>query len=570
MPDTWRRSRRLAPVTREGVAQGTQSVRPSSAVTGRDASTDPDRGRDESASARGLLRIRRAMKRSWALLAWLGAAACVAERNEPSLPPVYGENVAPLLERRCASCHSGASPAGGWSIATYIDVIACVGTSGAAATLPADGSAPILQALGSATHQGIVGAEERTVLEAWVRAGAPAFRGTVHAAGIVDPRSADWHGTKLRAAHWAPMLDANNDEACGRCHEGVPSRPAGVNAPAPGATACTTCHDQPDGVLACGTCHGDRARAYPPRDACFFPSDAPKAGAHRAHLEASSLRAGTLECASCHPMPPTDVISGVHGNGSVDIAFDKAVTGPEASYDRATGQCAVSCHDRGGARARPMWSDATPMACGDCHSSPPANHFAGACSTCHREANAAGTSLVAAALHLNGKVDLGDGSGGCGACHGHADDPWPTTGAHAAHETPTLTAAIDCASCHVVPAAVIAPRHLDGVVQVVFAGRATDRAQAPLWDGKTCSDVACHGAGLRDRPDVVPAWTDTSGSAGACGACHGIPPSQHTASTSCDRSTCHGTEVARTIPDLMISPEGRALHVNGVIDVAAP
>src|SRR5260370_13244741 len=368
-----------------------------------------------------------------AFFAWLAGSACIAERKTDESPPVYGENVAPILARRCASCHAPPSPAGGWSAASYLDAIACVGSSGAAATLPSDGTAPIVRALDSATHQGVVDATERSVFEAWVRAGAPAFRGTVHTAGIVDPRSPDWHGKKLRDERWAPMLDPNHSEACGRCHDGTPARPTGVTGAAPSAPACTTCHAEPEGVLACNTCHGDKMRTYPPRDPCFFPSDAATSGAHRAHVETSPLRATALACATCHPVPSSDVISGVHGNGSTEIVFDKAIVSAEASYDRATGQCAVSCHDRGGARARPMWTDANAMTCGDCHASPPVGHFPGACSTCHREANATGTALVANALHMNGRVDPGDASGGCGACHGHRDDPWPMRAAHSSH-----------------------------------------------------------------------------------------------------------------------------------------
>jgi predicted CxxxxCH...CXXCH cytochrome family protein len=82
--------------------------------------------------------------------------------------------------------------------------------------------------------------------------------------------------------------------------------------------------------------------------------------------------------------------------------------------------------------------------------------------------------------------------------------------------------------------------------------------------------VACHGAGLVDSPLVIPVWTDTSGAAKQCGACHGIPPTQHTASTSCDRATCHGTEVTRTLAELGISDAGKALHVNGAIDLDRP
>jgi predicted CxxxxCH...CXXCH cytochrome family protein len=170
-------------------------------------------------------------------------------------------------------------------------------------------------------------------------------------------------------------------------------------------------------------------------------------------------------------------------------------------------------------------------------------------------------------MHMNGQVDLGDGSGGCGACHGHATDPSPATGAHPAHEAPSLTLPIECASCHPVPSSVLSAGHLDGVVEIAFSGRALDRGAEPQWNGSTCVSVACHGANLVDKPSVIPAWSDASGAASACGACHGVPPTQHTPSTSCDRATCHGSEIDRSASDVLsITPPGRGLHINGVID----
>lgn len=345
------------------------------------------------------------------------------------------------------------------------------------------------------------------------------------------------------------MLDAADPEACGRCHDGTLSRPPGITRSAPGATACTTCHTEPAGVLGCNTCHQ-------------------VAGTHTAHIEASPVRSVGLPCSTCHPAPGPGVIGGSHGNGSVEVIFDPAlVVAGEASFDRTLGACAITCHDRGGARPRPLWRDKGPLGCNDCHSSPPADHFPGACTTCHREADAKGTALTTGPLHMNGKVDVGDGSGGCGACHGGGSDPWPTTAAHGAHKSPTVTAPVACTSCHVVPASVRSPGHLDGVVQVHFSGRAIDRGASPVWNGQSCASVACHGGNLPNPPAVVPSWADTSGVAGACGACHGIPPDQHTASTSCNRSTCHGAEVAISplgIPS--ITAVGKALHINGLID----
>ena len=382
----------------------------------------------------------------------------------------------------------------------------------------------------------------------------PTSGSAVHAAGFADPKAVAFHGKLLREARWAPMLDPKDPQACGRCHDGSPTRAEGVTFAAPGATPCTKCHSEPKGVLACTTCH-----------------DAHAQGAHAAHLDPSPSRASGLACSSCHPIPNVDdVISGLHANGAVEVIFDPALVAPEASWDRTTGACAVACHDRGGARAKPVWTEKKGgLQCGDCHASPPARHYAGSCTPCHHESDAKGTALAGGLLHLNGKVDLGNGSGKCGACHGVGDDPRPNTGAHASHATPSLAAPVACGACHAVPTEIHAPGHLDGLVTISFDPLARARSAQPTWDGRSCTNVACHGAQLIDAPRVTPVWTDTTGAARACGACHGIPPTQHTPSMACDRPTCHGGEIARDANGVpTITTSGRALHINGTIDVA--
>jgi predicted CxxxxCH...CXXCH cytochrome family protein len=107
---------------------------------------------------------------------------------------------------------------------------------------------------------------------------------------------------------------------------------------------------------------------------------------------------------------------------------------------------------------------------------------------------------------------------------------------------------------------------VDGTVHVTFSELATARGATPAWDGWRCTDVACHGANLAD-PAATPAWTDTSGAEAKCGACHPIPPSQHTPSVSCNRSDCHGSEIAldaKGIP--YVSAAGLVLHVDGVVE----
>jgi predicted CxxxxCH...CXXCH cytochrome family protein len=377
---------------------------------------------------------------------------------------------------------------------------------------------------------------------------APSDPGGVHPTGIDDPTSPAWHGTLLASEHWSGMLDPNANDACGRCHAGSPAPVPGVTSFAPGATACTTCHSEPSGPLACDTCHSP-------------------GGPHAAHIAPSPSDATGLPCSTCHPVPGEPVIGGLHGDGVVEVVFDPARVAPEASYDGATRVCAVACHDLGGARPRPSWNDTKPIVCGDCHTSPPTGHFPGPCTECHEEANASGTALSGGPLHMNGRVDLGNGNGTCSACHGSGEDPWPTTGAHRAHETSSLSLPVACEDCHVVPAAVLSPGHLDGVAQIAFSGLAVARGSNATWDGQRCSSVACHGANLVDAPAVVPAWGDTSGAAGACGACHGIPPTEHTPSTSCGRSTCHGAEVTESATGLLsISDGGLSLHIDGVID----
>jgi predicted CxxxxCH...CXXCH cytochrome family protein len=494
--------------------------------------------------------------------------ACSEDRYEPPVPPVFDTDVAPLLEQACASCHGQAAPAAGWGVTSYLDAIACVQPSGAPATLPASTAAPLLSALAENPHQGLLDARAQETLTTWVTAGAPAFRSAVHAASIIDPRSSEFHGALLRSQRWKPMLDASDPAACGRCHDGTPAPPPGVTSFAPGAPSCTSCHDKLGGVLACPTCHGSGTKAYPPRDLCFFPGDASAGTAHAAHVNPSVARSAGFACATCHPVPGSPIIGGYHGDGTVEEIFDTAAIGPEVSVDRSSEVCAVTCHDAGGRRPRPAWTEAKPVGCNDCHLSPPASHFPGPCTSCHAEANATGTSLSGGPLHLDGRIELGNGSGQCGACHGTGASPWPSSEAHVAHENSSISLPVPCASCHPVPSAIEDSTHLDGVVHVQFSGLAAARGANPAWNGTQCSSVACHGAQLVDPPAVVPAWADPSGAADRCGACHGIPPSQHTTSKSCGDANCHAGEVALDAAGVpSITPSGLALHINGVIDV---
>jgi predicted CxxxxCH...CXXCH cytochrome family protein len=126
-----------------------------------------------------------------------------------------------------------------------------------------------------------------------------------------------------------------------------------------------------------------------------------------------------------------------------------------------------------------------------------------------------------------------------------------------------------CANCHPVPSTIVDPVHLDGIVHVSFSGLALARGSAPVWDGSTCTSVACHGSNLPNPPAVVPSWKDPTGAAAKCGACHGVPPLQHTPSTECSRSDCHGSEVGISASGMFsITASGKALHIDGDIESA--
>jgi len=511
---------------------------------------------------------------TWCFASLLSAVpmACSDARPVDEAPLNFVEDVRPILEAACDECHAVDPPPAGWRSTSYLDAIACVGPEGEPAdepsVLPPDASAPILRALARDDHAGLLDEEQRAVLDLWVSSGARTGQADMHAPGIADPRSPDWHADRLRESGWALVLDPDQPDSCGRCHEGAPSRPEGVTGNPPGAPTCTSCHDQPGGVFACTTCHGPgRGTAF---DACFRPERVGAEGAHAAHLDPSDWRAGVLSCETCHPAHTVDDVGvGQHGDGTIQIVFDETVAGSGAAFDPETKQCTVACHNRGGAAATPRWTDPGPVVCGDCHSIPPAGHDPRACTTCHAEPDETGSVLTALVFHLNGTVDLGDGGGGCGACHGEGDDPWPRTAAHSAHRNPDITTPIECNSCHVVPSSVGDPGHLDPVVgvELTFGGRALDRGATPSWDGTRCSDVACHGAGLRGGGAVAPVWLAGPGSV-VCGSCHPVPPpAPHTFLTTCQSTICHGDEVVPGPDGPSISVVGRARHIDGDIDL---
>lgn len=360
--------------------------------------------------------------------------------------------------------------------------------------------------------------------------------GGVHPDGWADKNSPAFHAEWLKANGF-PL------PRCQACHgEDYEGGSVGVSC------SQANCHSGPP--IACTTCHGSRGT---PR---------PETGAHWAHV---------AFCDTCHRVP-TETTESVQeharGDAGTIIHFGGLALegGAQPAWDPGAQNCTNSyCHGV----ASPAWTTGVQIACDGCHRAPPADHARWArvasdtasCATCHPSPDG-GT-------HVDGRIEVTVSS--CTACHGsngHPNPPVslagstdPTTrgvGAHQRHLDGTLSDRIStpllCNDCHVEPSTVVQPGHLDTPqTQVRFPfGGTYDSTNA------TCN-VGCH---FNRSPG--PTWTDSSGAARQCGACHDFPPRLTRAGTphpsvSGELSVCLGCHVF-----------GPSTHVNGVVDFKTP
>jgi predicted CxxxxCH...CXXCH cytochrome family protein len=359
--------------------------------------------------------------------------------------------------------------------------------------------------------------------------------GGVHPQGWADPTSVAFHGQWLKDNSF-PL------HTCQECHgQDFAGGSVGVTCAQGGI-----CHTQrPD---TCTTCHGSQGT---PR---------PATGAHWAHAPF---------CTTCHDVPTTARVE-LHASGDagpiVQFSGLALADGGAPVWDPNAQRCSSAyCHF---GQTTPPWTGTNSIACNACHEAPPANHAAwsrvasttSSCTTCHP----APTSPT----HVNGVVDVTVTS--CTTCHGsdgHPNPPVsldgstdPTTpgvGAHDRHLDPAAPGRISepllCNDCHVVPSAVLSPGHLDQPTTVRFPfGGSFD-------PGTVSCNVWCH---FNRTPG--PVWTNDTGSARACDACHSFPPvttrtgAPHP-SVPADVSVCEQCHVFT-----------RETHVNGVVDFVTP
>jgi len=363
------------------------------------------------------------------------------------------------------------------------------------------------------------------------RARGDAASGGVHEPGILDPSSPDFHGALLVERDWDFPL-------CQTCHgDDFAGGASGVS--------CLECHE--DGPTACDTCHEAE----------------PVTGPHPAHF------AGEVPCAECHRVPARwDDEGHIRVDGAADPPPAEVALGPLSardldpperegppSYAAGTQTCSnVYCHggalgEAGALHPAPSWTtEGDQAACGGCHGVPPPDHVeADGCAACH----------AGGAAHLDGTLDLGDGSGDCTACHGGGGSAAPprdlsgatTTaaigvGAHRPHleAWSGIAAPIECSECHLVPSAIDSPGHIGSAPPAELT--------IPGWNRttETCS-VWCHG-------DAAPVWTRVGEDEATCGSCHGIPPVDGVHDPELDVfdcATCH--------------PSYPTQHVDGDVDV---
>jgi hypothetical protein len=186
------------------------------------------------------------------------------------------------------------------------------------------------------------------------------------------------------------------------------------------------------------------------------------------------------------------------------------------------------------------------------------------------------TSACVGSIETNGddRPPSADPQAGCAmSCHGDAASNAPpksvsgatettsvAVGAHQAHMNPRPAwhLAVACSDCHVVPAEVGSPGHIDGdnQAEVTFSMR----AGVSMWTGTTCTS-GCHGSTAWGGAKSIPTWTLVDGSQSMCGSCHGAPPPAPHPGNAANCAECHPTmednSLAFRDPDSHINGDGR-------------
>lgn len=243
--------------------------------------------------------------------------------------------------------------------------------------------------------------------------------------------------------------------------------------------------------------------------------------------------------------PVTQSTVSVHGVGFADVVS----TNFHGKYIQSKDydiQICKSCH--GG----DFSGGTTGQSCNTCHNKPngPEN-----CTTCHGAVNAAPPKDLSDNVNVSSRG----------------------VGAHQMHLSGgNYGADVSCNECHSVPASVASPGHLDATLHAEIKFDSTSllyRSNAAYNAANvSCANTYCHG-NFSGGNNVTVTWNNASGTAAACGTCHGdatkttlkekaFPVTGHTAATvSSDCGTCHGMTVNSALQII-----DRSRHVNGKIN----
>ncbi len=173
------------------------------------------------------------------------------------------------------------------------------------------------------------------------------------------------------------------------------------------------------------------------------------------------------------------------------------------------------------------------------------------CQACHGEKYDGGISQTSCRTCHTATA----GPENCSTCHGSTTSPAPPrdlngntvrtvrgVGAHQPHVASGLFSGnISCLECHSVPGSVYDRGHVDSdlpaeVMMTELARMVTNEPgtidydselpvfrPTPTYDPQTlrCANTYCHGNFKNGNPGTAPSWTDVTGTAAACGTCHG-------------------------------------------------
>jgi len=210
---------------------------------------------------------------------------------------------------------------------------------------------------------------------------------------------------------------------------------------------CTGCHGDANRA---GNLPGTDVNlaSSPPKASTNAPAYA--VGAHLGHVNPAAATAlmGPIACGECHVVPG-DSTHATNPPAQTVVFGAFSSPGGTATWTPGTAGCAATyCHGNftfngvSGASATPIWTDGAALPCLSCHAMPPTGHPtytatanpAVDCYQCHPQSVNADGTIKQGGGHLDGKPE----GGGCTSCHG---DP-PTTGGHTRH------AASGCGECH--------------------------------------------------------------------------------------------------------------------------